>query len=85
MRMAQELGDRRLECSAANGLGVVEFAEGRWAEASQRYEYALGCARETGNRQMLGAVLGNLANVHGERGRLVEAQMRLEEALAYRA
>ena len=27
--MAKALGDRRLECSAANGLGTVQFAEGR--------------------------------------------------------
>ena len=70
IRMARELGDRRLECSAINGLGsrgVRRRSHGRSVAALRAARLTL--ARETGDRRMQGGVLGNLANVHTKLGR----------------
>lgn len=78
---AVDIGDAVLQCSALNGLGTVEFNQGRMREARVYYDRALAVARRSGHRRWEGSLLGNLGNLQANQGALQEARSFLEGAV----
>jgi predicted ATPase/class 3 adenylate cyclase len=82
LAIAAQRGDRERECSALNGLGNLEFEQGRMAQAQSHYESALDVARQAGQRRWQGSLLGNLGNLLANIGNIEAALQHNVEALA---
>ncbi len=79
LRLARELGDRRVESTTLAQLGIVAFQRGRYGAARGFYQQALVIARQLGDRAVESLAVNNL----GETERLLgnyEAALRLFEA-----
>jgi len=82
LQLAIDVGDRALECSALNGLGTLEFEQGRMVQAQVHYAAALVLARRIGHRRWEGSLLGNLGNLYANQGAMDAAREHAEGALA---
>ncbi|MFO0725490.1 MAG: tetratricopeptide repeat protein [Myxococcota bacterium] len=75
-------GDRRVEAMLLTGLGVLAHQRRDMDVARDRYERALGLAKEAKDQKSEGRILGNLAAVHHDLAELDQARARYHEALA---
>ena len=82
LELAQELGDRSLQCQVLNSLGLLEDRQAHLDAAGGYYDAALALARDLGDRRLEGGLLGNLGGLHHDHGRLDEARRHYEQALA---
>jgi predicted ATPase/class 3 adenylate cyclase/Tfp pilus assembly protein PilF len=82
LSLARQQGEAALECAALNGLGTLEFEQGRMDAAQRHYEAALTLAQRIGHRRWQCSLLGNLGNLHASLGRMEAASTLSEEALA---
>lgn len=65
-----------------NNLALVYQEQGRYKEASKKYEEAIEVFKKTlGNEQLVAHALGNLGRAYNLQGKNVEAIEKLEEAL----
>ena len=71
-------------CLASNQEGYRLYVQARYAEALQRFEWALACFREVGDRAGEGNVLSNIGRVYYGQGRYGEALDYYQQALAIR-
>jgi tetratricopeptide (TPR) repeat protein len=79
----RQLGDRRMEMYAQEGIGFVHRAAlAELKEAKPALERALVIAREVGDTACEGRVLYNLAEANSRLGRFAEARSLYEQALA---
>lgn len=78
---AKSIGQFELQCAALNGLGTLEFEQGRMGQAQVHYEAALALARRHSDPHWLSILLANLGNLHGALGRVEQARQLCEEAL----
>jgi predicted ATPase/class 3 adenylate cyclase len=81
LALSIEAGDAVLECSALNGLGTLDFEQGRMAQAQVQYEAALALARRIGHRRWEGSLLGNLGNLYASQGAMDAARVHMEGTL----
>ena len=82
LTLARQLGDPEWECAATNGLGNLEFAQGRMADAQRHFEAGLALSRRAGLRRWQGSLLGNMGNLQASIGAMDAARRCNEEALA---
>lgn len=82
LRIARELGNKRLEGYALNNMAVsVGAVQGDYAQAETYYRRAHEIAREVGDRSQEGVTLANLGFVAGMQGDLPSARLYHEHAL----
>ena len=66
--ITREAGDRAMEGTTLNYIGLVYRALGQYGQALENYQQALDIAREVGNRPGEGATLNNIGAVYQSRG-----------------
>jgi tetratricopeptide (TPR) repeat protein/transcriptional regulator with XRE-family HTH domain len=70
---ARDTGDRAAEAEALNGLGLVDWRQGRLQQAADRFRQALALFRDTGDRLGEARSLGNIGLVEFFQGRYQQA------------
>jgi non-specific serine/threonine protein kinase len=85
VRIARQVGDKKLIADASSGLGVVQMLRGDAAAARAHFEEALALAREAGNAPLAGKALNNLGELARANGDAETARRCYEEALAENA
>jgi tetratricopeptide (TPR) repeat protein/DNA-binding SARP family transcriptional activator len=78
---ARQMGDRAAEAYALANLGVVHMRQGRYEQAAEHYQGALGLFRETGDRVGEARTLTHLGLVNWRQGRYQQAAERHAQAL----
>jgi tetratricopeptide (TPR) repeat protein/DNA-binding SARP family transcriptional activator len=78
---ASQMGDRPAEAYALANLGVVHMRQGRYEQAAEHYQGALGLFRETGDRVGEARTLTHLGLVNWRQGRYQQAAERHGQAL----
>jgi 3-methyladenine DNA glycosylase Tag len=78
--LAIETGDREMEGSATEALGLVFYSLGQPEEAREHIEHSLAIATGIGNRLSAGIALVNLGPLHARLGALDTANVQLDEA-----
>ena len=73
-------GDDTDTARALNGLGLIDWQEGRIAEARQRFEACRQMCSRIGLRTLLAKTVGNLGILHLQEGRIREAASCYAEA-----
>ena len=73
LALARNLGYRKGEAAAINGLGVVEEIRGNLAQAENFYQQSLTIRRALGDLQEVGATLNNLGVLYDMQGRSEQA------------
>jgi DNA-binding SARP family transcriptional activator/predicted negative regulator of RcsB-dependent stress response len=81
LRLFGEVGDRRAEAYAVEGLGLCDLDQGRAEPARARFEEMLRLYQSAGNGMGEAHALRRVANVELELGRYAEARRLLEQAL----
>ncbi|OFX35659.1 MAG: hypothetical protein A2Z07_10590 [Armatimonadetes bacterium RBG_16_67_12] len=79
---ARRTGDRGLEASLENRVGLIHHREARFEEAEAHFTRAAEIARESGDRMTLGLSLVDLATLSWDRGDLPTANQILTEGIA---
>jgi len=77
----REVGDRRGEAKALNGIGKVHDALGQKQKALEYYEIALLIAHEVGNRRGEAETLSNIGSVYDDLGEKQKALEYYQRAL----
>jgi transcriptional regulator with XRE-family HTH domain len=81
LELAQEEGDRSAQAGVLNSLGNIEFDEGRFAQAENRYREALDVLEGMGGyHQMKAMVLTNIGGCLAALGRFEDGIATLREA-----
>jgi tetratricopeptide (TPR) repeat protein len=75
------MGDRYLEGTSVNNLGVIYLAQHRWGSATECFQQSLSIYREFGDRHGEGRTLGNLGLVYELQGQVDLAIPIWQEAL----
>ncbi len=78
---ASQMGDRAAEAYALANLGVVHMRQGRYEQAAEHYQGALGLFRETDDRVGEARTLTHLGLVNWRQGRYQQAAERHGQAL----
>jgi DNA-binding SARP family transcriptional activator/tetratricopeptide (TPR) repeat protein len=81
LRLFGELGDRRAEAYAVEGIGLCDLDQGRAEPARARFEEMLRLYQSSGNAMGEAHALRRIATVELELGRYAEALRLLEKAL----
>src|SRR5216683_2746621 len=81
-RAARENGDHAAEANALNSLGLVDWWQGRYQDAADRYQQALVLFRKAGDRAGQARALNSLGVGRWWVGRLQDAVDCYEQALA---
>jgi len=82
LAMPPNQGDRMIESNTLCNLGLLNYLEGKFADAREHLDLGLVVAREIGHVQCEGIVLCNLGMVHDALGQLDEADGDYNAALA---
>lgn len=80
LRIARDLGHKRLECIVSCNLGIVLEALGAPDDAMAQHVAALEVARDLGDRRSAGQVLNYLGLLLAREGRFNESRQHLAEA-----
>jgi tetratricopeptide (TPR) repeat protein len=81
LRHAIRIGDRELELSVRNSLGIIHWERGAYADALAHYEVALQLCRDLEDRVHEGLVLNSLGATLLRLNRLEEARTALEDGV----
>jgi tetratricopeptide (TPR) repeat protein/class 3 adenylate cyclase len=81
LEVAREQGDRRREAGVLNSLGILEWRQGAYRQALERYEAAADLFRELDDPIHVGLMLNSIGVTLREMGRGAEAREQLEEAI----
>jgi tetratricopeptide (TPR) repeat protein/class 3 adenylate cyclase len=81
LQVAREQGDRRREAGILNSLGILEWRQGAYRAALERYERALEIFRDLDDPVHEGLILNSLGVTLRAMGRTAEARAHLEKAL----
>jgi len=82
LAQSRNVGDRRCECRALIGLGMLDVHAGRMDAARAHLELALVIAREMKDRELQCNACNGLGNIDHYLGRLCEARAHFEAGLA---
>ena len=82
LRLSRELSEAALECNALRSIGLLDWHQGRHAEALTSARSALAIARESGDELMVASDLVNVGIILKGMGDHLSALNSLEEALA---
>ncbi|MCL4298816.1 MAG: CHAT domain-containing protein [Anaerolineae bacterium] len=74
-------GNRKLQGTTINNIGLVYGAQGRYTEALDSYQQALAIAREVGDRSGECFTLNNIGSLYSDQGRYNEALSSYQHAL----
>jgi DNA-binding SARP family transcriptional activator/Tfp pilus assembly protein PilF len=78
---ARRIGDRTAEATALNALGLIDWHQGRYQQATNRFRQALALFRQTGDRTGQARALGNLGIIYFQQGRYEKATRLQEQAV----
>ncbi len=84
LKVYRDVGNRRQEGSALNGLGILHLYQGQYSEARVHYEQSLSAFREIGDRKGEALELNNLGVVNHHLGNFDAAHSYYQEALTIR-
>jgi tetratricopeptide (TPR) repeat protein len=73
--------DRRAELRLLDRLGMLLYAQGKYAEALRQFQRAVKLAEELGDREAVAISLHHIGNLHYFRGEYGEALQRYEQSL----
>ena len=81
LRLSREAADRGQELKALNGLGILEWERGGYADALEYYDAALAICHEAGDDINAGVILNSQGVCLRALGRRSEARAALRDAL----
>ena len=84
LAISKEIGDKEVEASSHESLGIVFQSLGEHVKAKEYLEKALAIKKEIGDREEEGRYYGNLGNVFASLGEYAKAKEFLEKDLALR-
>ena len=79
---ARDCADRAAQARTLTTLGVIYSRQGRYSQAADCHQEAIGLAREAGDRLTQVWALGNLALIHDQQGRYPQAARCNRQAIA---
>jgi DNA-binding SARP family transcriptional activator len=79
---ARRTEDRAAEATALNLIGNIDWAQGRFQQAADRYRQVLALCRAAGDRAGEARALGNMGRAETEQGRCEQAARHLQQAVA---
>jgi DNA-binding SARP family transcriptional activator/tetratricopeptide (TPR) repeat protein len=82
LRAARQAGDHAAEATALTSLGAVDMRQGRYQQATRRYEQAVTIFRKTSDRTGEAHAIGNLGAIAHQQGHYQQATGHLQQALA---
>jgi len=65
---ARDIGDRAAEASALNSLGIIDWRQGRYAQAAERLEQAIALLGDTGDPAARARALNDLGIIRAQQG-----------------
>jgi predicted ATPase len=81
LELARSTGDRRREGALLNSLAILDWEQGAYANAAERYAAALEIFRALDDRVHAGLILNSLGATLRALGRSSESRIRLDQAL----
>jgi tetratricopeptide (TPR) repeat protein len=84
LRIFQEKERSDYEGKTYNLIGIIHYAQGRYAEALEAYQKALAIRERIGDQQGIANCYNNIGIIHADQGRYAEALEAYQKALTIR-